>query len=73
LKSQYAENLKNEGKSKIDMLESHVSKMKEMLADKTNLLDQLDTQNRAHLQENGQLKRTINEMESAKNVLDRQH
>ena len=55
------------------MLESHASKMKEMLDDKTSLLDELDNQNRAHLQEIGQLKRTMNEMESARTNLTRQH
>ena len=55
------------------MLESHLSKLQDMLAQKSDLNSELDLQNKSYLEDIGTLKRTIVELNNSKSALSREH
>ena len=73
LKHQYSENQKQQHKANTDMLQSHIDRLKNMLEQKTTISDDLDTQNRSLIQQIGDLKRTINELNHRTNSLTQEH
>ena len=46
LKHSYSDNLKVDNQAKFEMLEGHLSKMKDMLEQKTKLNEEIDAQNK---------------------------
>lgn len=55
------------------MLQGHIDRLKNMLEQKTTISDDLDSQNRQLIQQIGDLKRTINELNHRTNSLTQEH
>lgn len=61
LKNKHQSSVTNDHKQSLDLLNGHVERLKEMLAQKTSLNEEMEAQNKHYIAQLGDLKRVVYE------------